>query len=163
MKTIIQPGTGMQFFAQTGDLGYALGIGYSDGYGSGQWRVAEMLRSDLTPMENVAALRLLADRIERHITERPEAPWLKYLNGIEWSAGNGQCPDCTGAHDGWIGHPSYPRAADVGHKADCPLATAIEASGRKPMRMGDCTQERSYEDYAGSTDRGAGRVWPLRT
>ncbi|MBW2178752.1 MAG: hypothetical protein JRG81_00020 [Deltaproteobacteria bacterium] len=54
---------------------------------------------------------------------------LKYLQSLEFSMGNGQCPECNGASKSWHGHPCYPGPETIGHEADCPLAAAIQSSG----------------------------------
>jgi len=33
------------------------------------------------------------------------SPTLEYLLKREWSMGNGQCPNCCGVPEGWLGHP----------------------------------------------------------
>ena len=56
---------------------------------------------------------------------------ITYLRRLEWSMGNGQCPECCGASDDgrWHGHPLYRLLSDLGHKLDCALANSIEELG----------------------------------
>lgn len=75
---------------------------------------------------------------------------LEYLKSKEWSMGNGQCPDCYGAHKGWHGHPAFLQAASIGHEPDCPLAAAITELGGEPLMMGqydapDCDAQTPYK------------------
>jgi hypothetical protein len=54
--------------------------------------------------------------------------------------GNGQCPDCHGAPNSWLGHPRYPTRDLIGHRRDCPSAAAIrELGGSTIMRTADMT------------------------
>ena len=64
---------------------------------------------------------------------------VKYLRKIEWSLGNGQCPECFGAPPGWTGHPCYRNAASIGHKEDCDLARSLLGLGEKVFLLGDYT------------------------
>jgi hypothetical protein len=50
-----------------------------------------------------------------------------YLRQKEWSAGNGQCPECWGVPPDWLG-PGHPPQS-IGHEKDCPLGKAIESLG----------------------------------
>jgi len=54
---------------------------------------------------------------------------------LEWSMGNGQCPECCGVHQGWLGHPCHPTQDTIGHEAECPLADAIRQLGGSPLMM----------------------------
>ncbi len=51
---------------------------------------------------------------------------LDYLKGKEWSMGNGQCPECYGVPDSWLGHPCHPTKDTLGHESDCVLASSIK-------------------------------------
>ena len=54
-----------------------------------------------------------------------------YLRGLEWSMGNGQCPECHGVSEAWTGDFRYPEIENTGHKRDCVLAAAILDVGGK--------------------------------
>jgi hypothetical protein len=58
---------------------------------------------------------------------------LEWLRSEEWSMGNGQCPDCHGVPESWLGHPCYPRQEMIGHRAHCPRAAAIRELGGVPF------------------------------
>jgi hypothetical protein len=60
-----------------------------------------------------------------------------YLRRIEWSLGNGQCPECYGVPEDWLGHPCYPTRDTLGHKPGCQLAEALRDVGEAPLTMGD--------------------------
>lgn len=70
---------------------------------------------------------------------------LEYLERREWSAGNGQCPECWGAPASWHGHPCHMTPETIGHKSDCSLAEAIQDAGGKPLMMGGFTSGVVYE------------------
>ena len=53
----------------------------------------------------------------------------------EWSMGNGQCPECNGVPQSWLGHPCHPTQATIGHKANCPMARAIKQLGAEPLML----------------------------
>lgn len=61
---------------------------------------------------------------------------LAYLRNIEWSMGNGQCPECHGARASWYGHPCHRDPEGIGHRATCELAAAISALGEAPLMVG---------------------------
>lgn len=61
---------------------------------------------------------------------------LKYLNSLEYSLGNGQCPECFGVPPSWHGHPCHPTPASIGHVEGCQLAAAIIAAGGKIIYKG---------------------------
>lgn len=54
---------------------------------------------------------------------------LNYLKSIEYSMGNGQCPECYGVPPSWHGHPCHLTPQSIGHKANCSIAQAIISSG----------------------------------
>ena len=54
---------------------------------------------------------------------------LSYLESLEYSVGNGQCPECWGVPPSWHGHPCHPNPKSIGHAAKCPLAKAIISAG----------------------------------
>ena len=62
---------------------------------------------------------------------------VRWLLNLEWSMGNGQCPECCGLHAGWLADyfpgigPRYTKK-DIGHKRGCGLAAALVALGRTP-------------------------------
>lgn len=62
---------------------------------------------------------------------------LKYLLVKEFSAGNGQCPECWGAPPRWFGHPCFRDASLIGHHKDCELATAICEAGGSTVFLGE--------------------------
>ncbi len=70
---------------------------------------------------------------------------LEYLDRREWSAGNGQCPECWGAPASWHGHPCYMTPEKIGHESGCSLAEAIEGAGGEPLMMGGFTSDAVYE------------------
>lgn len=57
----------------------------------------------------------------------------RYLQKLEWSMGNGQCPECCGVPKGW----RLTEPEDMGHKADCNLAAALRDLGDTPLMIGD--------------------------
>ena len=71
---------------------------------------------------------------------------IEFLRAKEWSMGNGQCPECCGAHQGWLGHPLHLDASGIGHKADCPLAASLRELGASPVVMvGEFKSDKVYE------------------
>lgn len=62
---------------------------------------------------------------------------LEYLQGKEWSMGNGQCPDCGGVPSSWYGHPLYLNPKNIGHKKGCKLALAISGADGVPLYQGE--------------------------
>lgn len=72
---------------------------------------------------------------------------LDYLRKKEWSMGNGQCPECCGVHEGWLGHPLYLTDEGIGHKTECDLAAAIKSAGGEPLMIGQMNTGRKFETY----------------
>ena len=72
---------------------------------------------------------------------------LKYLKSKEWSMGNGQCPECLGAHEGWHGHPCYMEEDSIGHGKDCSLAKAIKELGGDVLYRGEYKSDKQFEYY----------------
>jgi len=60
---------------------------------------------------------------------------LPELRRVEWSMGNGQCPECGGAPECWRGHPSYRSMDLIGHAPKCPMARAIRKLGGEPLMI----------------------------
>ena len=60
----------------------------------------------------------------------------KYLRGQEWGVGHGQCPQCLGVSESWLGHPLYRQADTLGHRAGCTLAAALTEAGETPLMKG---------------------------
>lgn len=58
-----------------------------------------------------------------------------YLLAMEWSMGNGQCPECCGVPADWLGHPCYKNADSLGHEKDCKLAAALVDVGEEPLMI----------------------------
>ena len=75
-------------------------------------------------------------------------PALEYLRKREWSMGNGQCPDCCGVSQSWLGHPAYLTAEKLGHKADCQLAAALKSEGADVLYVGDATGPEYEIDWS---------------
>ncbi len=74
--------------------------------------------------------------------ECSSAAALNYLRGkLEWSMGNGQCPECYGVHGGWLGHPFHPTPSSIGHEPDCQLARAICSLGGEVVYRGEYVPE----------------------
>jgi hypothetical protein len=71
----------------------------------------------------------------------------KLLKDKEWSMGNGQCPECYGVPEDWIGHPLYLNSKNIGHKADCILAKSMQDVGLKPLYIGKSKIKKEYETY----------------
>ena len=61
--------------------------------------------------------------------------------------GNGQCPECYGCPESWLGHPLYHTSKELGHKIDCPLAQMLKENGIKPLYKGKSKLTEVYEDY----------------
>lgn len=70
-----------------------------------------------------------------------------YLRSKEWSMGNGQCPECCGAHAGWYGHPCHLEEASIGHKVDCSLAASLKSLAENVLYLGTfiATPEKKKE------------------
>ena len=71
----------------------------------------------------------------------------KYLLEQEWSMGNGQCPDCCGNTESWLGHPLFLTSEKLGHEKNCPLAEAMVSAGLKPLYQGKSKLKGEYEMY----------------
>ena len=71
----------------------------------------------------------------------------KYLLEQEWSMGNGQCPDCCGNPESWLGHPLFLTSEKLGHEKNCPLAEAMVSAGLKPLYQGKSKLKGEYEMY----------------
>lgn len=69
---------------------------------------------------------------------------LKFLLAKEWSMGNGQCPECCGVPEDWIGHPCHLDSTKIGHEPDCELAAAIKDAGGAPLMMGESKRADTY-------------------
>jgi hypothetical protein len=52
--------------------------------------------------------------------------------------GCGQCPECCGVPESWLGHPCVTTPSEVGHRKDCRLALALVALGCFPLFQGEC-------------------------
>ena len=61
--------------------------------------------------------------------------------------GNGQCPECLGAHEGWHGHPCYMEEDSIGHGKDCSLAKAIKELGGDVLYRGEYKSDKQFEYY----------------
>lgn len=72
---------------------------------------------------------------------------LTYLQNKEWSMGNGQCPECYGVSEEWLGHPLYLTSEKLGHQKGCPLAAQLKASGGNPLMQGGCLLKQEFELY----------------
>jgi hypothetical protein len=72
---------------------------------------------------------------------------LKYLRKREWSMGNGQCPECCGVHEGWLGHLLYKTSKNIGHKKKCKLAKAIKSLGGEVLYEGKSKLMDEYETF----------------
>jgi hypothetical protein len=72
---------------------------------------------------------------------------LKYLRQREWSMGNGQCPDCCGVGEDWIGDMMFLDGSGVGHKRGCKLAQAIHEAGGTPLMVGESKSTEQYEIF----------------
>lgn len=71
----------------------------------------------------------------------------EYLKKMEWSMGNGQCPECCGVPASWHGHPCHMTTENIGHEADCSLAAALRDAGEAPLMKGDFTSNMEFEHY----------------
>lgn len=71
----------------------------------------------------------------------------KYLLEKQWSMGNGQCPECYGVPESWLGHPLYLNSSNIGHKKDCKLANMLIENGCKPLFIGKSKLKTEYECY----------------
>jgi hypothetical protein len=71
----------------------------------------------------------------------------KFLLNKQWSMGNGQCPECCGVPENWLGHPCHLDSSNLGHKKNCPLAKALEDVGVKPLYVGQSKLKKKYENY----------------
>lgn len=72
---------------------------------------------------------------------------LKYLKNKEWSMGNGQCPECHGVSQEWLGHPLHLNSKNIGHKSDCLLANSLKELGDSPIFIGDYISKDEYENW----------------
>lgn len=78
---------------------------------------------------------------------------LDYLRAREWSMGclgghsMGQCPECYGVHESWLGHPLHLDSSELGHRKECTLAAAIESLGGKVVYVGESTLTERYGTY----------------
>ena len=70
---------------------------------------------------------------------------LQYLKDSEWSMGNGQCPECHGVHEGWLGHPHHLTSEGIGHRVGCKLAASIKDVGGEPLMVGESKEDAEYE------------------
>lgn len=61
--------------------------------------------------------------------------------------GNGQCPECYGTPESWLGHPCHLTPKTLGHKVDCSLAKAMSDVGLKPLYLGQSKLTEEYESY----------------
>ncbi len=68
-----------------------------------------------------------------------------YLRDKEWSAGNGQCPECWGVPESWFGHPCHLDAESIGHKHGCSLASALKSRGDIALMQGDFKSDVEHE------------------
>jgi hypothetical protein len=72
---------------------------------------------------------------------------VEYLSAMEWSMGNGQCPECCGMPESWHGHPCAMTPDCIGHELDCPLAAALLSAGCDPLMKGDFSSDVVYERF----------------
>lgn len=72
---------------------------------------------------------------------------LTYLLKKEWSMGNGQCPECCGVNEKWLGHILHLDSKSLGHKEDCILANMLIENGFKPLYKGESKLTDEYENY----------------
>lgn len=72
---------------------------------------------------------------------------IKFLKDKEWSLGNGQCPECYGVPESWLGHPLYLNSKGIGHKDNCTIAKAMKDVGLKPLYIGKSKIKKEYETY----------------
>ena len=80
---------------------------------------------------------------------KEHASALNYLLEQEWSMGTGagQCPECCGVSENWLGHPLFLTSKKIGHKADCKMAAAIASAGGKPLMIGEMNDQREFETF----------------
>lgn len=69
------------------------------------------------------------------------------MKKLEWSMGNGQCPECCGVPASWHGQPGHMTTDTIGHEAECPLAAALRDAGETPLMKGDFTSNVEFEHY----------------
>jgi hypothetical protein len=68
---------------------------------------------------------------------------LEYLQAKEYAMGcngrrnMGQCPECHGVHESWLGHPLYLDSSGLGHKVGCLLAKSIRELGGAVVFVGE--------------------------
>lgn len=62
---------------------------------------------------------------------------LRRLLDKEWSLGNGQCPECHGVPEDWLGHPLHLTADTIGHEKDCLMAATLVGLGKHPLMKGN--------------------------
>lgn len=72
---------------------------------------------------------------------------VKFLRGLEWSLGNGQCPECEGVPESWHGHPMHETADTIGHEKDCPIATSLIELGEAVLVIGGFKSKLVYESF----------------
>lgn len=72
---------------------------------------------------------------------------LEYLQGREWSMGNGQCPECYGVPESWHGHPCHMDSESIGHEKGCKLADSLFELGAIPLMKGEYKTEKEYENF----------------
>lgn len=70
---------------------------------------------------------------------------LKHLKEKEWSMGNGQCPECYGVPESWLGHINHLTFDTIGHKKDCVLVACLRELGEAPLIKGEFKGEAEYE------------------
>lgn len=74
-----------------------------------------------------------------------QSPAAQYLRKLEWSIGNGQCPECLGVPEDWLGNPNHLKASSIGHKPECKLAAALVAVDEVPLMRGQFRSSVEYE------------------
>lgn len=74
----------------------------------------------------------------------------EYTMGCMGSSNRGQCPECDGVHEGWLGHPLYLDSSNLGHEADCPLARSIRELGGDVVFIGESKLTDKYESFVDS-------------
>ena len=72
---------------------------------------------------------------------------IESLRALEWSTGNGQCPECCGVPERWYGHPCFLDPQKIGHELDCSIAQAIKENGESPLMKGDFKSDKKFEHY----------------
>lgn len=73
---------------------------------------------------------------------------VEYLKRREWSMGNGQCPECSGCHAGWYGHPLNVTPDTIGHQRGCILASALQSEGADVLWVGEFEPTAEQEKRA---------------